>query len=513
MSSHGRILGWSAIMSLGILSACGGGMSVKNDSGPGPRVATVSGTVLFKGAPLPGATVYAWQTNTNAVVQTAMTDASGNYSLPNLPAGGDVPAEYQFWATKAGYGFYPSAGSEAKVMRAGMNGQFAGLNTANPPIIFAVIDWVPAPYSSMSGADFIAYDGSNPPLTIGATGQSVSYVSGDDGALHKGASWPATRFTPNQNGTVTDNLTGLIWLQNAGCFASANWATALKDVNALASGTCGLSDGSTAGTWRLPNLIELESIVDVSASNPALTAGNPFLNVSTGIYWTSTPYYGGEPGFDGETGSISAWTIRFSDGRYINDGVSNLMATSSNAVWAVKGAASTLKLATTGFNVAYVAGDDGTLQMGVGLTSPRWIDNGNGTVSDTMTGLLWLKQASCIQQPWAAALAVVNQLSSGQCGLTDGSAPGSWRMPNRKEMQSMADRMQTDEAAYFGYTILNLNNTIYQPPIFTNLGEGQYYWTSTTTAADNSEAWTVYSCDFGVYDQPKANTGYTLAVR
>jgi hypothetical protein len=42
-----------------------------------------------------------------------------------------------------------------------------------------------------------------------------------------------------------------------------------------------------------------------------------------------------------------------------------------------------------------------------------------------------------------------------------------------------------------------------------------YYWTSTTDAADatGSTVWTVFSCDYGVYDQPKSVTGYTLAVR
>jgi hypothetical protein len=49
--------------------------------------------------------------------------------------------------------------------------------------------------------------------------------------------------------------------------------------------------------------------------------------------------------------------------------------------------------------------------------------------------------------------------------------------------------------------------------VFTNFIQLEYYWTSTTDASDTSSAWTVFSCDFGVYDTPKANTGYTLAVR
>ena len=151
--------------------------------------------------------------------------------------------------------------------------------------------------------------------------------------------------------------------------------------------------------------------------------------------------------------------------------------------------------------------------MGVGLTYPRWLDNGNGTITDNMTGLIWLKQANCFNQPWAAAVAAVGQLASGQCGLTDGSTAGSWRIPNRNEMQSMSDLMQVNESAYFNYTILNLNNTVYQPAILNNLVVSSSYWTSTTDAADPTQAWTVFSCDFGVYAQPKTNTGYTLAVR
>ena len=72
--------------------------------------------------------------------------------------------------------------------------------------------------------------------------------------------------------------------------------------------------------------------------------------------------------------------------------------------------------------------------------------------------------------------------------------------------------MQTNESQYFDYTILNIDNTVYQPPILTNFVASQYYWTSSTNAA-TGDAWTVYSCDFGVYDGPKGNSGYTLAVR
>jgi Protein of unknown function (DUF1566) len=86
-------------------------------------------------------------------------------------------------------------------------------------------------------------------------------------------------------------------------------------------------------------------------------------------------------------------------------------------------------------------------------------------------------------------------------------------MPNRNELESLSDRAQTNLAQYFDYTYVNKDGSIFQAPIFTNYIESQYYWTSTTNAADPTKAWTVYSCDFGVYDISKSEVGYTLAVR
>ena len=55
------------------------------------------------------------------------------------------------------------------------------------------------------------------PAMVPKTGQTTGYATGDDGALQKGVAWPNPRFTDNGDGTVTDNLTGLIWLKNANC--------------------------------------------------------------------------------------------------------------------------------------------------------------------------------------------------------------------------------------------------------------------------------------------------------
>ena len=132
---------------------------------------------------------------------------------------------------------------------------------------------------------------------------------GSDGALQKGVAWPSPRFTDNGNGTVTDNLTGLIWLKNANCLDTVgginkgagilDWANAVAWSEALADGDCGLKDGSKANQWRLPNVREMQSLIHYAFSNPALpnthgagqwTEDDPFTGVQSNLYWSSTTY-------------------------------------------------------------------------------------------------------------------------------------------------------------------------------------------------------------------------------
>lgn len=143
------------------------------------------------------------------------------------------------------------------------------------------------------------------------TGQTISYGIGDDGDLQKGIAWPDPRFTDNSDGTVTDNLTGLIWLQNANCDGVKNWNDALTFCNMLSSGQCGLTDGSNE--WRLPNIKELNSLIDFSNVDPPLPSGHPFDNVFE-TYWSSTTYAGNTP-----TGMTYAWTVRL-DTYYVSYG-------------------------------------------------------------------------------------------------------------------------------------------------------------------------------------------------
>lgn|GEM_PF-2724564 len=150
------------------------------------------------------------------------------------------------------------------------------------------------------------------------TGQHLSTRQGDDGSLQIGVPVPDPRFTLNVgtaddlnengvcdageacDGSVTDNLTGLVWLQNANCYGELAWSDAIDASRALGgdgTSACGLTDGSEAGDWRLPNIKEMQSLLDYGASfpDPLLTPGHPFVDVQVaGItspparYWTST---------------------------------------------------------------------------------------------------------------------------------------------------------------------------------------------------------------------------------
>lgn len=132
--------------------------------------------------------------------------------------------------------------------------------------------------------------------------------TGQDGDLRKGVKWPDPRFTDNGDGTVADNLTGLVWLRNANCFGQRNWDQAMADPSGLASPSCNLSDGSLSGDWRLPNINELYSLISYESedySTPPIPGGHPFVNLEQAQYWASTTL-----GQDSER----AWSQSFTGG-------------------------------------------------------------------------------------------------------------------------------------------------------------------------------------------------------
>lgn len=134
-------------------------------------------------------------------------------------------------------------------------------------------------------------------IDVPHTGQTASYAEGDDGEIQAGLRAPENRFTDNGNATVSDNWTGLVWTQDAGCVDPAPWEETLEGARNVADGQCGLTDGSEPGDWRIANIRELQLLVDFGTSEPALTNGHPFLGIGTDtLLWSSTSY-DGDPNF------------------------------------------------------------------------------------------------------------------------------------------------------------------------------------------------------------------------
>lgn len=128
-----------------------------------------------------------------------------------------------------------------------------------------------------------------PTVLIQKTGQTNVFYVGDDGDTQNGEPSPSPRFTDHEDGTVSDHQTGLMWTKNADPpGASRKWSGALDYCAAMNSGpgTYGYTD------WRLPNLRELESLLDYGQYGPALPSDHPFTNVRVDsyYYWSSTTH-------------------------------------------------------------------------------------------------------------------------------------------------------------------------------------------------------------------------------
>jgi hypothetical protein len=140
---------------------------------------------------------------------------------------------------------------------------------------------------------------------------------------------PDPRFIDNKDGTVTDGLTGLVWLKNTNCFGMMDWESARQAVKSLKDGDCGpdaeliLSDGSIADDWRLPTMSELCTLIDFSKRDPALSSGHMFSAFPPGYHWSATTldYYSG-----------LAWIVYFKSGTMCYEDVTN----QAGHIWPVR---------------------------------------------------------------------------------------------------------------------------------------------------------------------------------
>jgi hypothetical protein len=333
------------------------------------------------------------------------------------------------------------------------------------------------------GATFSFHSGGYT-IQLPQTGQTKCYDSagseipcagtGQDGEIRAGVAWPNPRFTDNLDGTITDNLTGLIWIQDAGtptvgtCFGGTKtWLEALDYVACLNTNRyLGYDD------WRLPNRKELRSLIDYSSHAPALPSGHPFTRVQSVCYWSSTTSYYYNTNY--------AWIVLMWYGHVY--GVSKDV--DDFFVWPVRTGqyAGEIQLPQTGQKKCYDAGgteipcagtgQDGEIQSGVTWPEPRFMDNGDGTIKDRLTELIWTRDgdtptvAACVggNMYWQDALNYVACLNS-----TNYLGHDDWRLPNVNELESLINANETNISTWLS------------TQGFSNV-QSDVYWSSTSLA-------------------------------
>jgi hypothetical protein len=272
---------------------------------------------------------------------------------------------------------------------------------------------------------------------------------------------------------VRDNVTGLIWevkTDDGSVHDKDNtytWYDSNPDTNGGDAGTPGngtdtedfinaLNSSNYGGhsDWRLPTMEELLSIIDYGIYNPAIN-GSYFPNRMSSRYWSSTTLV---------DSSNRARYVNFIYGYGSAYGIDNYSDKSySHYIRAVRG------------------GQTGSFDNLVG--------NGDGTVTDTATGLMWQQDTEGLMN-WEASLGYCENLSLA--GFSD------WRLPTAKELASILDLSKRNPAIDTDY----FPNTVSFP-----------YWSSTTRANTYVGAWIVGFGDGGVYDLKKSDSYYVRAVR
>ena len=144
-----------------------------------------------------------------------------------------------------------------------------------------------------------------------------------------------------------------------------------------------------------------------------------------------------------------------------------------------------------------------------GAGGNRFVDLGDGTVRDTSTGLIWLKDANCFGiKNWDDAMDKAATLHTGECGLTDGSSKGDWRLPTKEEWEALFD------TNYYGPALSNAAGTgkWSEGDAFTNV-QSRFYWTSITYASSGNVSLAVRLSNGLVSSYDKANSYYVWPVR
>jgi len=272
-------------------------------------------------------------------------------------------------------------------------------------------------------------------------------------------------YTTSSDGlTVKDNVTGLTWQQSYddGTYYWAKTQTLVGDLNKQNYG--GYND------WRLPTIKELYSLWNGSIGWPYIDTNYFSINYSSeeelshAIFWSSDKYTGVMGNTSENTpGAELAFGVNFGTGHIK---AYNISAGPKHLVRFVRG------------NLTYAVN--------------LFQDNGDGTISDLATGLMWQKTDNGSGIDWEHALAYVQmQNKTNYLGHND------WRLPNTKELQSLVDYTRSPGAtdpANVGPAI----NPLFSCTAITNDGgkaDYPYYWTGTSAISKpngvDSNAWYV----------------------
>lgn len=303
------------------------------------------------------------------------------------------------------------------------------------------------------------------------TGQITSYAGEDDGADRFGVRFPEPRFVLNGDGTVTDRLTGLMWLRQSCIFydvCNRDWAftfTLIDYLNHYEDDTsrflAAFREEYTAryGDWRVPNIREVESLVDLGRASPGLWLQEQGFEIGPEVLWSST---------SSVVGSTGKWTVGLANGE-----VGTWNRSWQGYLLAVRGPLPGVwpaPVLVTGQTASYEERnqDDGALRVGVVPPEPRFIDQGDGTVLDKLTGLIWLQDANRFGVlTWSEAMAAARDLEFA--GITD------WKLPTRRELWSLTSFDESLDPLPAGHPFINAN--------------AGSYWSSTTVAGNPGKAW------------------------
>lgn len=268
------------------------------------------------------------------------------------------------------------------------------------------------------------------PFRLPDTGQTGSFTQtpGEDSdfTIHPPS------YADNGDGTITDNVTGLMWQKTDGGEMTFDQAAAYCN---------SLTLGNYSG-WRLPTSIELFSINHYNYSNPALN-GDYFTKTQAGYWWTS------ETRVDDAS---HVWVVNAGGGIGAHPKSETLSAGGSK-LFHVRAVRTVIR--------KHLAGE-------------RFTDNGDGTIKDGLTGLVWQKVKPSVPMTWEVALQYADTVNLA--GKSD------WRLPNVKELQSLNDPTRMRPSFNTGF--------------FSGITGGNF-WSSTTLQNTTARAWDI-NVEYGI---------------